>query len=179
MTVPNLEPKLSNSLKIARKGHMAEDANVTVAKDAQGGDVLIYGSGYGYTGLSPGNILPGELDALLSAVEENVKAFLPSHYAVAVQCGLLDRSRRWCVRPWTSSGLGVFEMMPARSGLLIVAGGHNTGGFTQAPSVALAVVQALHGHPHPMHHLYHPQRVSRFHQLSPEPFKTAAEAALV
>ena len=77
MTLPNLEPKLENSLKLARKGHMAEDANVTVARDAHGDDVLVYGSGYGYTGLRPGNILPDELDRLYAAVEENVRAFFP------------------------------------------------------------------------------------------------------
>ena len=161
MTLPNLEPKLENSLKLARKGHMAEDANVTVARDAHGDDVLVYGSGYGYTGLRPGNILPDELDRLYAAVEENVRAFFPRGHAAAVESGLLASSRRLCVRPWTATGLGVLEVLPAATGVLVVAGGHNTGGFTQAPSVAQAVLAAFRGQSHPMHELYHPGRSAR------------------
>ncbi len=157
-TIPNLEPKLHNSLKIARKGHMAEDANVTVAKNGNGEDVLEYGSGYGYTGLRADNILGEELQALYDAVEENVRDFFPRAHAAAVESGLLLSSRRLCVRPWTPTGLGIFEVRPATSGLLIVAGGHNTGGFAQSPSVAHAVVAALQGRAHPMHELYHPDR---------------------
>ena len=41
---------------------------------------------------------------------------------------------------------------------LVLAGGHNTGGFAQSPEVAEAVACALEGRPHPMHTLYHPQR---------------------
>ena len=158
MTLPNLEPKLENSLKLARKGHMAEDANVTVARDAHGDDVLVYGSGYGYTGLHPGNILPDELDALYAAVEENVRAFFPRGHAAALDSGLLASSRRLCVRPWTATGLGVLEVLPAATGVLVVTGGHNTGGFAQAPSVAQAVLAAFRGQSHPMHELYHPGR---------------------
>lgn len=160
VTLPNLEPKLQNSLKIARKGHRAEDANVTVTTDGCGQDILLYGSGYGYTGLSPDNICPDELEALHAAVEDNVQTFFPAAYAAARESGLLVSSRRFCVRPWTPNGLGVLEVQPATSGLLIVVGGHNTGGFTQSPSVARAVLCTLRGRPHPMQWLYHPGRAS-------------------
>jgi glycine/D-amino acid oxidase-like deaminating enzyme len=161
MTLPNLEPKLQNSLKIARKGHMAEDANVTVARNAAGDDVLEYGSGYGYTGLRADNILPEQLQALYDAVEENVEAFFPRAHAAAVESGLILSSRKLCVRPWTPTGLGVFEIVPATSGLLVIVGGHNTGGFAQSPAVAHAVLSALRGSVHPMHELYHPARAGQ------------------
>ncbi|CAH0047309.1 unnamed protein product [Clonostachys solani] len=46
--LPNLEPRLEHSLKLARKAHVTEDANVTVATDDDGKPILIIGSGYGY-----------------------------------------------------------------------------------------------------------------------------------
>ncbi len=158
MTLPNLNPKLNTSLKVSRKGHMAEDANVTVARDDRGRDILLWGSGYGYTGRRPDNILGDELGALYRAVEENVREFFPKAYTSAVKTGLLAASRRLCVRPWTPTGLGVLEVIPATDGLLVIAGGHNTGGFTQSPSVAEAVLAAIEGRSHPMHELYHPGR---------------------
>jgi glycine/D-amino acid oxidase-like deaminating enzyme len=168
LTMPNVEPQLTHSLKITRRGHRAEDANVTVVKDAAGEDVLAYGSGYGHVGTDPRNIDPGELDALFAAVDENAQLFFPRAYEAAKESGLLIASQRWCVRPWTASALGVFELAPARGGgLFVVTGGHNTGGFSQSPSVAAAVVAALRGESHPMHELYRPERASQFLGASP------------
>jgi len=165
LTVPNLEPRLDRSLKIARRGHAAEDSNVTVARDRQGSPILIFGSGYGWTGLDPSNIEPTELERLYQATEDTARRFFPRAHATARAKGLLAASRRLCVRPWTASSLGVFEMVEARGGgLLIVTGGHNTGGFAQSPAVAAAVVAALRGEPHPMHTLYHPERSRRFYE---------------
>lgn len=60
-TVPNVEPRLGLSLKVARRGHVTEDANITVGRDETGSEVLLVGSGYGWTGADPANINPGEL----------------------------------------------------------------------------------------------------------------------
>jgi glycine/D-amino acid oxidase-like deaminating enzyme len=163
LTLPNVEPELTHSLKIARRGHKAEDANVTVAKTCDGEGVLMYGSGYGHTGLNPRNIVAAELDETFAAVEENARTFFPRAYEAARESGLLAASQRYCVRPWTASALGVFELAPAKqSGVLAVTGGHNTGGFSQAPAVAAAVLAAFQGAWHPMHELYLPDRVSGF-----------------
>jgi glycine/D-amino acid oxidase-like deaminating enzyme len=163
LTLPNVEPELTHSLKIARRGHKAEDANVTVAKTCDGERVLMVGSGYGHTGLDPRNIVAAELDETFAAVEENARTFFPRAYEAARESGLLAASQRYCVRPWTASALGVFELAPARqSGVLAVTGGHNTGGFSQAPAVAAAVLAAFRGAWHPMHELYLPDRVSGF-----------------
>jgi D-amino-acid dehydrogenase len=92
----------------------------------------------------------------------------PDKYALAVELGMNSGRPRYCIRPWTASGLGVFECAETSDGgLAIVAGGHNTGGFAQSPSVACAVVAALRGEPHPMHRLYHPQRYRAF--IGPQP----------
>ena len=47
-------------------------------------------------------------------------------------------------------------------GKCIITGGHNTGGFAQSPAVAQAVLAAIQGRKHGMHHLYHPDRASAF-----------------
>ncbi len=56
LRLPNIESSLRNSLKLARKGHMTEDGNITVATDENGSPIMIIGSGYGYTGLDATNI---------------------------------------------------------------------------------------------------------------------------
>jgi D-amino-acid dehydrogenase len=151
-------------VKIARKGHRAEETNVTLGTGESGEPVLICGSGYGWTGLNPGNIDSAELDVVFDALEDTIRHFFPAAHAAAREAGTLDASRRFCVRPWTSSCLGVFETVPADGGgALVVTGGHNTGGFTQSPVVAEAVLAALAGRPHTMHTRYHPRRLERFY----------------
>ena len=159
LTIPNLEPVLEHSLKVARRGHSAEDSNITVANDPAGRPVLIVASGYGWVGLDPTNVNSRELEGLFTAVEDTARRLFPRGHHAATTAGTLAASRRVCVRPWTPSSLGIFESIPARGGgAAIVTGAHNTGGFAQAPAVARAVVQALRGEQHPMHLLYHPHR---------------------
>jgi glycine/D-amino acid oxidase-like deaminating enzyme len=166
LTVPNVEPRLEHSVKIARKGHTAEETNVTLGTGESGEPVLICGSGYGWTGLDPGNVDAAELHALFEALADTIHRFFPRAYAAARDAGTLDASRRLCVRPWTSSCLGVFETVPAAGGgALVVTGGHNTGGFTQAPAVADAVLAALDGRRHLMHTRYHPRRLEWFYSV--------------
>ncbi len=163
MVIPNLEPKLTHSLKIVRKGHITEDGNITVATDSQGQDILICGSGFGYIGLNKDNILPDQLEAMYWGIEDSLKHYFPRAYEKALASGLLEASRRYCVRPWTSTSLGVFEAIPTtRGGKLIIAGGHNTGGFAESPAIALAVLASLRGEFHRMHTLYHPNRFASF-----------------
>ena len=163
LTVPNVEPRLEHSVKIARKGHLAEETNVTLATDESGAPVLVCGAGYGWTGLAPGNVDSAELDLLFDSLEDTIRRFFPEAHAAARKAGTLDASRKLCVRPWTSSCLGVFETVAtARGGTLVVTGGHNTGGFTQSPVVAEAVLAALQGEAHSMHSRYHPLRLERF-----------------
>jgi len=179
MTLPNVEPAIEHSMKLARTGHRAEDANITLGRDCDGGRTLIVGSGYGWTGADPANIDRRELEGLFEAVEENARTYFPRAYAVAEERGTLRTSRRVCVRPWTASSLGVFEMVEAQGGgLLVVTGGHNTGGFAQAPAIANAVLAAMRGQPHPMHTLYHPARLRRFYERGIAPAVPAAPAAI-
>lgn len=158
-TVPNVEPRLEHSLKIARKGHRAEETNVTLATAADGEPVLVCGSGYGWTGLHPGNIDLAELDVLYDSLEDTIRRFFPATHAAARDAGTFATSRRLCVRPWTASCLGVFERLATTTGgRLIVTGGHNTGGFAQSPAIAEAVRAALEGREHSMHARYAPTR---------------------
>lgn len=166
LTVPGDDPTLENSLKICWRGHLAEDTNVTVANGPDGEPQLIIGSGYGWTGHDPSNIDGGELDRLYDAVEDTARTFFPRAFAQAQRSGLLRRSRRFCVRPWTASSLGVLEMAGmSDGGVMVVTGGHNTGGFAQAPVVAEAVSAALQGRDHPMRSRYHPDRLRAFRRV--------------
>ncbi|ALG08662.1 NAD(P)/FAD-dependent oxidoreductase [Kibdelosporangium phytohabitans] len=164
LTVPNVEPRLDHSVKIARKGHRAEETNVTLGTGPDGEPILICGAGYGWTGTDPGNIDSTELEMLFDALADTIRRFFPKAHAAAREAGTLAASRKLCVRPWTASCLGVFETMRTRGGgTLIVTGGHNTGGFTQSPAVADAVLAALRGQRHEMHTRFHPSRLRRFY----------------
>jgi D-amino-acid dehydrogenase len=156
VTLPNLEPRLTHSLKIARRYHLAEDANVTVASEG-GSEVLYFGSGYGYTG-SDRQIDESELKMMLDAVLDSVRTYFPAAWEAAGKDGLAE-TFRYCIRPWTASNLGIFAAEPTlQQGLAVWTGGHNTGGFAQAPVVADAVVAALVGDYHEMHSAYMPGR---------------------
>lgn len=165
LTVPNVEPALEHSVKIARKGHRAEESNITLADDGAGNAMLICGSGYGWTGRDPGNIDPAELESLFEAVADTLRAYFPRAYDSAVAAGTLTSSRRYCVRPWTASCLGVFEQVRTVTGeSLVITGGHNTGGFAQSPAIAEAVAAAIEGRDHEMHRRYAPGRLARFYR---------------
>ena len=160
LTIPNVDPPLTESVKLRRDKHITPDTNITIMKDPLRGPALIIGAGYGWTGSSPENIDAAELTALFHGIEDTARVFFPGAYRVASADGWLQAARRWCVRPWTASSLGIFEVLPTVSGgSLIVTGGHNTGGFAQAPAVGEAVLAALRGAAHPMHVCYDPQRL--------------------
>lgn len=167
ITLPNTAPKLDRPLKISRSGFAAtastEGANVIAGRDPKHGEVIHVSGGHGYVGIDRGDLDPQGLSDLARAIDETARQIFPSKYAKAVELGMIPEHKRYCIRPWTPSGLGLFEAAEtARGGLAIVTGGHNTGGFAQAPSVARAVVAALRGEHHPMHSLYHPQRYRAF-----------------
>jgi glycine/D-amino acid oxidase-like deaminating enzyme len=162
LQIPNLRPQLQHSIKIHRRAHLVEDINVTVAKDMETGeDVLIFGGGYGYVGLDrPPPDCP-ELMALLNELEEVARIYFPQGYAAAKERGTMypGGNRKFCVRPFTPTGLGLFEKISTASGgHLIITGGNNTGGFAQAPAVARAVWRALVGEYDRIHVLFHPDR---------------------
>ena len=162
ITIPNLYPPLTNSVKLQRHGHVTPDTNITIVNDSVRGPLLILGAGYGWTGRRPQNADPAELEALYRGVEDTANRFFPDAYRVAGQDRSLFASRRFCVRPWTTTNLGLFEVKrTAAGGVFIVTGGHNTGGFAQSPAIAEAVRAALRGTAHPMHVLCHPLRLQR------------------
>lgn len=159
LTVPNYDPRLEHSLKVSRRGHPTEDSNITVATDQAGCPALILGAGYGWVGSDPAAADPNELEVLFRAAEDTAQTLFPRAHAAAIADGTLVTSRRVCVRPWTSSSLGIFDQLPTvGSGRLIVTGGNNTGGFAQAPAIARAVCDALQGREHPIHAMYNPKR---------------------
>ncbi len=159
LLLPHLQPRLRQSVKIHREGHVGEDSNITIATGRAGEPILILGSGYGFIGSQPLDMESPQIACLFEAVEENARRFLPRAHARAVQEGTLMGSRKACVRPFTSTSLGIFEVdRTADGGRLVLTSGHNTGGFTQSPAVAKAVSTTLAGGRHPMQALYDPDR---------------------
>jgi D-amino-acid dehydrogenase len=159
LILPNPEPCLRWSVKIHQSGHVGEDTNVTLGTDHAGRPILILGSGYGFIGEHCLDMGSPEVACLQSSLASTAQRYFPDAFEISRRSGTLDTTTKACVRPFTSTGLGVFETLPTSDGgRLIVATGHNTGGFAQAPAVAEAVTATLRGRPHPMQSLYDPER---------------------
>ena len=157
-TLPNAKPRLEVPLKVGRKGFAsdgaAEGANVIPGIDRHGTSVLHCSSGHGFIGMDPSRVEVQALEELARCVDETAASLFPDKYAQARADGALDELPRYCVRPWTPSGLGSFGVQPTRGeGVLIY-----TSGFAQSPKVAQAVAAALAGDRHPICWLYHPRR---------------------
>jgi D-amino-acid dehydrogenase len=159
-TLPHVGGGLSRSVKLKRSAELNEDVNVTVATRRDGQPILILGSGYGYVGRQPDRLCPAELQRMYDQLDQIAARFFPDAYRAARDSGMLAAGKRYCIRPWTPTGLGVFEVQPARDGMVIVTGGHNTGGFAVSPVVADAVSAALAGEVVDMHWRFHPRRLS-------------------
>jgi len=159
LTLPNVDPPLMHSVKLHREGHVGEDSNITVASGENGEPILLLGSGYAFVGNGKLDMDSLEAETLFKALEETARRFLPRNYAKAVSDGTLRASRRACIRPFTATGLGIFEILGTENGgRMVITTGHNTGGFTQAPSVAKATLATLDGALHPMQYKYYPLR---------------------
>lgn len=161
LTIPNLYPQLNHSMKIHKAGHVGEDSNVTLINQ-KGNPVLVLGSGYGYVGSAYSNhIKSEELTGIFESIKLTAKTYFPEAYDMAVTTNIINDTKKYCVRAWTPTSLGIFESIPTvNAGRLLITGGNNTGGFTQAPDVAEAVVAAFRGSRHPIHDLFHPQRIN-------------------
>jgi len=163
LRLPNVDPKLTNSLKLSRKGHITEDANITVATDAQQRPIMIIGSGYGHTGINPANIDHALLRRVYDGLIDTARRYFPDAYDSARQTANIEDSLKYCVRPWSSTGLGIYETLDTTTaGACVITGGHNTGGFTQAPAVAEAILATFASRAHAMHVKYDPGRLRAF-----------------
>ncbi|NGO45821.1 NAD(P)/FAD-dependent oxidoreductase [Streptomyces ureilyticus] len=170
LTLPNVSPRLDWPLKVTRRGFASpgavEGVNVVPGIDAAGRPVIRLGAGYGHLGTSQEPPSTGQLLLLSRALHETAGQLLPDAYAEAGVSPDAPTPPRFCVRPWTPSCLGIFHALAAeRGGRCIVTGGHNSGGFAQAPSVASAVLAELRGRGHAMHTWYHPERTLEFLRL--------------
>jgi glycine/D-amino acid oxidase-like deaminating enzyme len=170
LTLPNVSPRLDWPLKVTRRGFASpgavEGMNVIPGMDAAGRPVVRLGAGYGHLGTTEESPSTKQLLPLSRALHETARQLLPEAYAEAGVSPDAPTRPRFCVRPWTPSCLGIFRTLAAeRGGRCIVTGGHNSGGFAQAPSVASAVLADLNGRDHCMHTWYHPERTLEFLRL--------------
>jgi D-amino-acid dehydrogenase len=80
LTLPNVYPELQNSIKIHKTGHIGEDSNVTLAS-VDNEEVLVIGSGYGYTGTTKENgHLDRSLTILYNSINHTAKTYFPEAY---------------------------------------------------------------------------------------------------
>jgi glycine/D-amino acid oxidase-like deaminating enzyme len=162
LQIPNLDPMLTRSTKIHRRQCLVEDINITVSRDAKTGEeILILGGGYGYVGLARLSPESLEMQALFNELEQVAHIYFPVGYRCAKERGTLwpGGQRKFCIRPFTCTGLGIFEdISTVGGGHLIITGGNNTGGFAQAPAIARAVCRAMIGKYDPIHVLFSPYR---------------------
>ena len=165
LTIPNMTPHLDRPLKVTRAGiaskGAAEGANVGPGVDHDGRPVIHVSSGHGYIGFDHESRPYEDVMGLGRAVEETVRNIFPKARWLTDALNAVNREdRKACVRPWTATGLGIFESTGTdRDGSFIITGGHNTGGFAQAPAVAMAVLASIERRSHPMHILYNPKRL--------------------
>lgn len=158
LTLPNVHPELKHSMKIHKTGHVGEDTNITLIED-ENGKHLVLGSGYGYTGNSTKNhVQVEELKGIFESLKHTARTYFPDAYETCKS--YIDDTKKYCVRAWTPTGLGVFEVQEALAGKLIITGGNNTGGFTQSPYIADAVLKTLNNQTHPMQTLFNPSRMT-------------------
>lgn len=135
-----------------------EDTNAfRAASAAPGSDTWILGGGYGLHGPTLGATEGVEIQHLFASLQQTARHIFPR---LRLTKDLPAIGQRVCSRPFSSSGLGLFEVSAtAEGGRMVIAAGHNTGGFTQAPVVAEAVGMTLLGGEHPMQWKYWPDRV--------------------
>jgi glycine/D-amino acid oxidase-like deaminating enzyme len=141
------------SIKAHMGGPLADCVNAIPSARADGSPCLILGAGY--------MLVEREADRdgeeagqLHAAIADRARELFPERIG-----GGAREHPRHCVRPFTSTGLGLFEVAEtAAGGTLVITGGHGTGGFVQAPAVAEAVAETLAGQPTPMQQLHHPRR---------------------
>lgn len=152
LTLPNDVAALDVPVKLARRGFAADEssagANLIPGRAADGSPVLHISSGHAYVGADRASLDPTWLTDLARVLHETARELFPRQYAAAVDRGLVVPGQlgKVCVRPWTPSCLGIFDdTLDGPGGRLLVTGGHNTGGFAQAPVVADAVREWLAG----------------------------------
>lgn len=161
--IPDPHHSLSRPVKVSRRhfacNDAAEGANLIPGLNHRAEPVIFCSSGHGFLGQGHRDISAEQLRTLSRCVFETAKDLFPAHLQ---RSGMTDPSHldlNHCTRPWTSSGLGIFDSLPtSRQGRMVVTGGHNTGGFAQSPAVAEAVYKCLNNTYAEMSALYSPLR---------------------
>ncbi|MFP3437509.1 NAD(P)/FAD-dependent oxidoreductase [Pantoea ananatis] len=152
-----------HSFKLTRENHTAEDSNITVTSDRNGNSELIFGSGYGWTGLDHNNINSVEYKYLKEGVLDTIYKFTEGLSENNSTDDAALQGVRYCVRPWTASSLGIYgDVYPDSKNAFILTGGHNTGGFAQSPIIAEAILSSINGQGNILHSIYHPNRLDEF-----------------
>jgi len=150
ITLPNKDNPLVTPVKVKRKGfgsrEAAEGANIIPGIDDRGNPIISCSSGHGFLGRNPEAVSTKNIEELKKCILETANDLFPEKFEQAKWLGILNYGPEYCIRPWTASGLGIlnFNEFPDNT-MVVSSGGHNTGGFAQAPAIAEEIARRLSG----------------------------------
>ena len=162
LKIPDEDNGLKSPLKLARNGIYSNGAcsssNIIPVED-EGGNHILISSGHGFIGKNH-NYCNDQILHLSKGVIDVARKFF-SNNKVSI------KNISYCIRPWTYTCLGFFKNIPTDNGNIIVTGGHNTGGFAQAPVVANAILNEIDNKVNELAYIHNPERGSFVYRIPP------------
>ena len=154
--------QLNHSFKIHKDGHIGEDTNITLVEEAgQKKACPRIGIWLCRKNMKKNKIGLDELKPIYESLIRTAKTYYRAAYEEALSEGSLYENWKYCIRPFTPNGLGIFETLSnVGGGHTFITGGHNTGGFTQAPVVGQSIVDFLGNKKTTMEDVFHPSRTN-------------------
>lgn len=163
LKIPNASPSMNYPIKISRSGvgvpGPCESANIITGKDNNGENCIFISSGHGYVGFNQ-KIDKSYINQLGKGVIDVALKYFPNK--IKESQSQLEERLTYCIRGWTPSCLGVFDIEEKEKGFMLLIAGHNTGGFAQAPIISENVKKVIMNENSDMVFKYNSQRAKRF-----------------
>ncbi len=163
LKIPNKNLPMNYPVKIARSGvgvpGPCESANIITGNDSNGDKCIYISSGHGYIGFNQ-NINEDYINELGKGVIDVALKYFPDK--IDKSPSQLKEELTYCIRGWTPSCLGVFDIEEKENGAMLLVTGHNTGGFAQAPIISDNVKKIIKQEKSDMLVKYNSQRVKNY-----------------
>jgi glycine/D-amino acid oxidase-like deaminating enzyme len=154
--------ELNAPIKLARSGigssGPCKSANIIPGNLGVNKSIYV-SSGHGFTGFK-NHIEDDYLLELSKGVVDVSKKFFPENFNMIGDD--IEKHLSYCLRPWTASCLPIFDAKPIANGIMITTTGQNTGGFAQAPMIAMEIINVLSGNKSKMLELFHHKRATNY-----------------
>lgn len=113
------------------------DLNLNPVTGEDGKKLLIIGGGYLFVGVSPIDLPDDARNLMLAEIHRVTELYLGPAYREAKRNGLIQESKRICIRSFTPNDAELDVVLQTTSGgLATLEGGGNTGTTTKAPWIA-------------------------------------------